>query len=99
MSNDGPTFKMLESMMTAIAGKNGEKGTYDALSKLLKSGIPGMEQLFDGKKGFSKMSDEDKARFLAAVTGSDGKVRRVVPKFKANQKPPIFRSMAWQLLP
>jgi hypothetical protein len=49
---------------------------YDALNKLLKSGIPGLEGLFsnDGSGnfvvGFSKMSDEDKKRFLAAVTGS-----------------------------
>jgi hypothetical protein len=43
---------------------------------LIKSGIPGLEGLFsaDGTgnfcAGFSKMSDEDKKRFLAAVTGS-----------------------------
>jgi hypothetical protein len=49
---------------------------YDALNKLLKSGIPGLEGLFgpDGTgnfcAGFSKMSDADKQRFLAAVTGS-----------------------------
>ena len=49
---------------------------YDALNKLIKSGIPGLEGLFapDGTGnfcvGFSKMSDEDKKRFLAAVTGS-----------------------------
>ncbi len=33
----------------------------------------GMEQLFGGK-GFSGMSEEDKQRFLDAVTGEDGKV-------------------------
>ncbi len=32
-----------------------------------------MEQLFSGK-GFSGMSEEDKRRFLDAVTGEDGKV-------------------------
>ena len=71
MSNDGPMFKMLESMMRTVGGKN--KGGYEALSKLLKSGIPGMESIFS-KGGFTKMSDEDKKRFLAAVTGSGGKV-------------------------
>ena len=46
------------------------------MNKLIKSGIPGLEGLFsaDGTGnfcvGFSKMSDEDKKRFLAAVTGS-----------------------------
>lgn len=81
MSNDGPTFKMLESLMTAVNGANGANGTYEALNKLLKSGIPGMEGLFsnDGKgenfaSKFVKMSDEDKKRFLSAVTGSDGKI-------------------------
>jgi hypothetical protein len=47
---------------------------YEALNKLIKSGIPGLEGLFsaDGGAGnlFSKMSDEDKKRFLAAVTGA-----------------------------
>ena len=35
MSNDGPMFKMLESLMTAVNGANGANGTYDALNKLL----------------------------------------------------------------
>ena len=60
---------------TAAAGKKAgmDKEDYEALSKLLNSGIPGMEGLLSGR-GFSGMSDEDKRRFLAAVTGSDGKV-------------------------
>jgi len=51
----------------------------------LKSGIPGLEGLFsnDGSGnfvvGFSKMSDEDKKRFLAAVTGSGEKKNIVNP--------------------
>ena len=57
MSNDGPTFKMLESLMAATAGpgKSGKAGGYEALNKLLSSGIPGMEGLFsgDGKDNFS----------------------------------------------
>ena len=84
MSNEGPMFKMLESMMTG--GKNGDKGAFDALNKLLKSGIPGLEGLFgsgggdvtDGSSNlgarFVKMSDEDKQKFLNAVTGAGGKI-------------------------
>ena len=55
--------------------------TLQALKKLMESGIPGMENLFksDGSgdnfaSKFVRMSDDDKRRFLAAVTGSDGKV-------------------------
>ena len=73
MSNEGPMFKMLESMMKN--GCAGDKAGYEALNKLLKSGIPGLENIFKGGPGeFAKMSDEDKRRFLAAVTGSDGKI-------------------------
>ena len=74
MSSDGPTFKMLESILKAL--RDGEAGTYEALRQLLGSGgIPGLENLFsaDGQ-GFARLSDEDKARFLAALTGADGKV-------------------------
>ena len=47
----------------------------NALKKLLKSGIPGLEGfLSGGADGFAKMSDEDKKRFLAAVTGVGGKI-------------------------
>ena len=68
-------------------GKNGDKGAYDALNKLLRSGIPGLEGLFgstgqggDATDGsnfgdrFIKMSDEDKKKFLDAVTGAGGKI-------------------------
>ena len=84
MSNEGPMFKMLENMMSG--GKNGDKGAFDALNKLLKSGIPGLEGLFGGSGGdavdggdnlgarFVKMSDEDKKKFLNAVTGAGGKI-------------------------
>ena len=45
------------------------------MKKLLKSGIPGLEGfLSGGADGFAKMSDEDKKRFLAAVTGVGGKI-------------------------
>ena len=72
MSNEGPMFKMLESMLSSAAGSG--QG-HEALKKLLKSGIPGLEGfLKSGADGFSKMSDEDKKRFLAAVTGNGGKI-------------------------
>ena len=72
MSNEGPMFKMLESMLGGAVGAS--KG-HDALKKLLKSGIPGLEGFLKaGADGFVKMSDEDKKRFLAAVTGVGGKI-------------------------
>lgn len=77
MSNDGPMFRMLESMMRETANSS---NAYDALNKLLKSGIPGISELFgSGKENigarFRNMTDEDKAKFLAAVTGSSGKIQ------------------------
>ena len=73
MSNDGPMFKMLESMLSG-----GSLGAFGALQKLLQSGIPGLENLFgkdaDGSLRFNKMSDEDKKRFIEAVTGAGGKI-------------------------
>ena len=75
MSNDGPMFKMLESM---LSGGGGKDGAFGALQKLLQSGIPGLENLFgkdaDGSLKFNKMSDEDKKRFIEAVTGAGGKI-------------------------
>lgn len=71
MSNEGPMFKMIESML----GGAGTSQGLEALKKLLKSGIPGLEGfLSGGVDGFAKMSDEDKKRFLAAVTGVGGKI-------------------------
>ena len=70
MSNDGPTFRMLESM---LAGGKGEAGAYQALAKLMKSGIPGLENFF-APGGMGKMTDEDKRRFIEAVTGAGGKI-------------------------
>ena len=78
MSNEGPMFKMLEQM---IGGK-GNNSAHEALNKLLRSGIPGLEGLFgqggDTTDGFGakfvKMSDADKKRFLDAVTGASGKI-------------------------
>ena len=78
MSNEGPMFKMLEAMVGS-----GNKSAHEALNKLLRSGIPGLEGLFgsgasDVTDGFGakfvKMSNEDKKRFLDAVTGAGGKI-------------------------
>ena len=70
---------MLESMLSG-GGSGG--GAFGALQKLLKSGIPGLENLFgqnaDGSLKFNKMSDEDKKRFIEAVTGGV-EHRTVVP--------------------
>ena len=55
---------------------------YEALHKLIKSGIPGLEGLFspDGAGNvFSKMSDEDKKKFLAAVTGAGSTLKSLSP--------------------
>jgi hypothetical protein len=48
MAHDGPTFDALESIMRAaseaarkVKGGGGGRGGYDALTRLLKSGIPG----------------------------------------------------------
>ena len=90
MSNEGPMFKMLENMLGSAGSsmvnpfplkKKSLKTLFssiqgqNALKKLLKSGIPGLEGfLSGGADGFAKMSDEDKKRFLAAVTGVGGKI-------------------------
>lgn len=66
-------------------GAGGEKAK-GALKKLLKSGIPGVEKLFTGPgaapagpggvkkggKGFHKMNDSSKAKFMTAIFGEDG---------------------------
>ena len=39
----------------------------------MKSGIPGLENFF-APGGMGKMSDEDKKRFIEAVTGAGGKI-------------------------
>ena len=49
MSNEGPMFKMLESMLGSAASGAGEG--HEALKKLLKSGIPGLEGFLKGKFG------------------------------------------------
>ena len=67
------------------AGKKGGGGggaAKDSLKRLLKSGIPGVEKMFaapagpDGKKaaqkGFHKMNDGSKKKFMTAIFGEDG---------------------------
>jgi hypothetical protein len=56
----------------------------DSLKRLMKSGIPGVEKLFTGpgqapgpggkkqSKGFHKMNDSSKQKFMTAVFGEDG---------------------------
>merc|ERR1712089_263 len=56
----------------------------NALKKLLKSGIPGIEGMFGaedpkprfgkggGKKGFHKMNEQSKKKFMAAIFGEEG---------------------------
>ena len=56
MSNDGPMFKMLESMLSGSGGSGG--GALGALQKLLKSGIPGLENLF-GQNADGSLKFED----------------------------------------
>ena len=56
MSNEGPMFKMLESMLSGSGGSGG--GALGALQKLLKSGIPGLENLF-GQNADGSLKYED----------------------------------------
>merc|ERR1719195_787531 len=64
-------------------GQSGE--AKNALKNLLKSGIPGIESMFGGedptprfgkkgggKKGFHKMNDQSKKKFMSAIFGPDG---------------------------
>jgi len=66
-------------------GKGTSGEAKNALKNLLKSGIPGIESMFggedptprfgkkgSGKKGFHKMNDQSKKKFMAAIFGPDG---------------------------
>ena len=66
-------------------GKGGSgAAAKDSLKRLMKSGIPGVEKLFTGpgqapgpggkkqSKGFHKMNDSSKQKFMTAVFGEDG---------------------------
>lgn len=63
----------------------GGAGAKSALKNLLKSGIPGIEGMFggedptprfgkkgSGKKGFHKMNDQSKKKFMSAIFGEEG---------------------------
>jgi len=79
---------MKMSMEGADDGKKGKGQSGEAknaLKNLLKSGIPGIESMFggedptprfgkkgSGKKGFHKMNDQSKKKFMAAIFGPDG---------------------------
>merc|ERR1711931_397082 len=66
-------------------GKKGNSGeAKNALKNLLKSGIPGVESMFggedptprfgkkgSGKKGFHKMNDQSKKKFMSAIFGPE----------------------------
>jgi len=78
---------MLKMSMDGIEdAKNKPKGNAKAaLKNLLKSGIPGIEGMFGGedptprfgkkgggKKGFHKMNDQSKKKFMSAIFGEEG---------------------------
>jgi len=79
---------MLKMSMDGIDdAKNKPKGgnAKAALKNLLKSGIPGIESMFGGedptprfgkkgggKKGFHKMNDQSKKKFMSAIFGEEG---------------------------
>merc|ERR1719414_2027153 len=78
---------MLKMSMDGIEdAKNKPKGNAKAaLKNLLKSGIPGIEGMFggedptprfgkkgSGKKGFHKMNDASKKKFMSAIFGPEG---------------------------
>ena len=65
-------------------GKGSSDEAKNSLKRLMKSGIPGVEKLFSGpgaaagpggkkqSKGFHKMNDSSKQKFMTAVFGEDG---------------------------
>jgi len=79
---------MLKMSMDSIDGNKGKQaggGAKSALKNLLKSGIPGIEGMFggedptprfgkkgSGKKGFHKMNDQSKKKFMSAIFGEEG---------------------------
>jgi len=79
---------MLKMSMDGIDENKGKpKGgnAKSALKNLLKSGIPGIEGMFggedptprfgkkgSGKKGFHKMNDQSKKKFMSAIFGAEG---------------------------
>merc|ERR1719237_403005 len=95
LSDSGPVFSALDDMMmkmmeddekARIGGRTQDSSAAkNALKKLLKSGIPGIEAMFGaedptpkfgkkggGKKGFHKMTDASKKKFMNAIFGEEG---------------------------
>jgi len=94
LSDSGPVFSALDDMMmkmmeddekARVGGKKDNSDAKNALKKLLKSGIPGIEAMFGmedptpkfgkkgaGKKGFHKMTDASKKKFMNAIFGEEG---------------------------
>jgi len=94
LSDSGPVFSALDDMMMKMmeddekarsGGKGDNSAAKNALKKLLKSGIPGIEAMFGaedptpkfgkkgaGKKGFHKMTDASKKKFMNAIFGEEG---------------------------
>merc|ERR1719284_2279993 len=83
---DSMMMQMMEDDEKARKGKGGGgKEAKASLKRLMKSGIPGVEKLFSGPgqapsgpgakkggKGFHKMNDSSKQKFMTAVFGEDG---------------------------
>ena len=78
--------QMMMAMMDEDNDKKkggGANAAKDSLKRLMKSGIPGVEKLFTGPgqgggmkkkggKGFHKMNDASKQKFMIAIFGEDG---------------------------
>jgi len=83
---DDMMLKMSMEGIDDAKGKKGNSGeAKNALKNLLKSGIPGIESMFggedptprfgkkgSGKKGFHKMNDQSKKKFMSAIFGPEG---------------------------
>merc|ERR1711981_1550739 len=77
-------MKLMDDDKKGGKGKKGGGGgaAKDSLKRLMKSGIPGVEKMFappggaGGKKGaakgFHKMNDGSKKKFMTAIFGEDG---------------------------
>eukprot|EP00091_Calanus_sinicus_P012383 TRINITY_DN2794_c0_g1_i4.p1 TRINITY_DN2794_c0_g1~~TRINITY_DN2794_c0_g1_i4.p1 ORF type:complete len:974 (-),score=303.85 TRINITY_DN2794_c0_g1_i4:613-3534(-) len=82
---DDMMLKMSMDGIDEAKGKPKGGNAKSALKNLLKSGIPGIEGMFggedptprfgkkgSGKKGFHKMNDQSKKKFMSAIFGEEG---------------------------
>jgi len=82
---DDMMLKMSMDGINDAKGKPKGGNAKSALKNLLKSGIPGIEGMFggedptprfgkkgSGKKGFHKMNDQSKKKFMSAIFGEEG---------------------------